>query len=68
MSFEFSQDDLRAGNRQMMDKLAEHINKMSSGSKSKDFKNLEELDVESKLTIKDVAQAYNELLKAIKEQ
>jgi len=65
MSFEFTQDDLRSGNRQMMDKLVAHVNTL--GGEARDFSKIEELDLESKLTIKDVAEAYNKLVKALQE-
>lgn len=61
--FEFTQDDLRSGQRQMMDKLAAHINTL--GGEAKDFSKLKALDIESNLTVKEVAEAFNSLLKAL---
>lgn len=65
MSFEFTQDDLRAGQRQMIDKLVAHVNTMSG--ESKDFSKIEPLDTDGKLTVKEVAEAFNSLLKALQE-
>jgi hypothetical protein len=67
MSFEFTHDDMRMGQRAMLDKLAAHVDKIGSKAKAKDFSGIELLDTESKLTIKDVAEAFNNLVKALQE-
>ena len=65
MSFEFTHDDMRAGHRAMVEKLAAHVSEM--GGEAKDFSKIESLDTESKLTIKDVAEAFNSLVKVLQE-
>ena len=67
MSFEFTHDDMRMGQRAMLDKLAAHVDKMGGKAKSKDLSKVEELDTDSKLTVKEVAEAFNSLVKALKE-
>lgn len=64
MSFEFTQDDLRSGQRHMLDKLVAHVSTL--GGESKDLSEVDLLDTESKLTVKEVAEAFNQLLKALK--
>lgn len=64
MSFEFTQDDLRSGQRHMLDKLTAHV--ATLGGESKELSNVELLDTESKLTVKEVAEAFNQLVKALK--
>lgn len=63
---EFTPDDIRSGNRAMMDKIVEAINSKSSGVNKTKLDEVEELDVEKKLTNKDVAEAFNKLLQALK--
>jgi hypothetical protein len=65
MSFEFTQDDVRAGQRAMLMKLADKVSTMKSGGKV-DVSGVEELDTDSKLTVKEVAEAFNQLVKALK--
>lgn len=65
MSFEFTQDDIRMGQRAMLMKLADKVSNMKSGGKV-DVSEVKELDTDSKLTVKEVAEAFNELLKALK--
>lgn len=66
MSFEFTHDDIRMGQRAMLDKLASHVDKLDGKAKNKELTKIEELDTESKLTVKEVAEAFNSLLKALK--
>jgi peroxiredoxin len=87
---EFDPDDIRAGQRAMMNKVVEIFNynieindeaadsnvtiadlseeeiKAPLWKKWKAISELPEIDTDGKVTIKDVAQAYNDLLKAIK--
>lgn len=87
---EFDNDDLRSGQRAMMNKIVEVFNyniditnEVEDGNvtiadlseeeikapwkKWKALSELPEIDTDTKTTIKDVAEAYNNLLKAIKE-
>lgn len=65
MSFEFTQDDMRSGQRAMLDKLAAHVSSMENGGK--DFSKIELLDTDSKLSVKEVAEAFNSLVKALQK-
>ncbi len=63
---EFTPDDIRMGNRAMLDKIVEAINSKAAGVNKTKLDEVEELDVEKKLTNKDVAEAFNKLLQALK--
>lgn len=63
---EFTPDDVRMGNRAMLDKIVDAINSKASGTNKSKLDEVEELDVEKKLTNKDVAEAFNKLLQALK--
>ena len=63
---EFTPDDIRMGNRAMLDKIVEAINSKAGSSNKAKLDEVEELDVEKKLTNKDVAEAFNKLLQALK--
>ena len=65
MSFEFTQDDMRSGQRAMLDKLAAHVSSMEKGGK--DFSKIELLDTDSKLSVKEVAEAFNSLVIALQK-
>ena len=65
MSFEFTQDDMRSGQRAMLDKLAIHVSSMEKDGK--DFSKIELLDTDSKLSVKEVAEAFNSLVKALQK-
>lgn len=63
---EFTPDDIRSGTRAMMDKIVEAINSKAAGVNKTKLDEIEELDVEKKLTNKDVAEAFNKILQALK--
>lgn len=63
---EFTPDDIRMGNRAMLDKIVEAINSKASGVNKAKLDEVEELDTEKKLTNKDVAEAFNKLLQVLK--
>lgn len=68
---ELTADDMRRGDRAMLMKVVDEINNSASSDKSsvsvkEKVADVQELDTESKNTVKEVAEAFNALLKALK--
>lgn len=68
---ELTADDMRRGDRAMLMKVVDEINKSASSNESsvsvkEKVADVQELDTESKNTVKEVAEAFNALLKALK--
>lgn len=67
--FEITPDDLRAGQTHVIKKIVDHLSSDTKEVKSeakKDFSDIKELDLEGKVTVKEVAEAFNKLLAALK--
>ena len=68
---ELTADDMRRGDRAMLMKVVDEINNSASLNESsvsvkEKVADVQELDTESKNTVKEVAEAFNALLKALK--
>lgn len=63
--FELTADDQRAGVNHQLKKIGEHLAKQESAG-AVDLSEVKEIDVDGKVTNKEIAEAFNTLLKALK--
>lgn len=62
--FELTADDKRAGVNHQLNKIGKHLSNQSSVGV--DVSDIKEIDVDGKVTNKEIAEAFNKLLKALK--
>lgn len=63
--FELTADDQRAGVNHQLKKIGEHLAKQESAA-AVDLSEVKEIDVDGKVTNKEIAEAFNTLVKALK--
>ncbi len=66
--FEITPDDFRAGQTHVIKKIVEHLSSDTKELKESkaDFSDIQEIDLDGKVTAKEVAEAFNKLLAALK--
>lgn len=67
--FELTHTDYRAGTTHVLRKIADYLSSdeaKGGGEKEKDFSSLKEFDLDEKVTAKELAEAYNDLVKMLK--
>lgn len=69
--FELTADDYRAGKDHLVRKMAEYLQSMDTVEKkeesNKDFSDIQEFDLENKVTAKELAEEFNKLVAIIKK-